>query len=78
MTESPITRKAGGLDFRPKVGKTLSTQCFHRCSCNRVHRTRFETTHPLASTCGWLRVFWIGTGGKALGRKQLSAKSRAS
>lgn len=39
---STITRIAGGLDFRPKAGKTKARQRFNRCGYNRKQSPRFE------------------------------------
>jgi hypothetical protein len=35
---------AGGLDARPRSGKTTARQCFNRSGCSRVHRPGLETT----------------------------------
>jgi hypothetical protein len=53
FTESPTTRRAGGLDFfRHRREKTKARQCLNRCkfhgvtvdACELVQSTRFENT----------------------------------
>ena len=66
---STTTRKASGLEFRPLAGTPQSTQCSCRCSCNRVHRTRFETTNYSKSHTSCMAHLFISPPRQAMSSK---------